>query len=558
VKINGSLIKLLIKAGVIITAGVVVSLAFWYPIQIAQRAHIQRVTRSAVQAVRSDIADKMRSQLLAQIQVAEMCGLDDTLSQRQWDLYSNVFIAHHPGYVALLMTDNAYHVRLSFSETASQPYVDTLFAPGGPLEETLRRDPEGREVLLTPALFIRNGKSGHGVVAPINRGGKHLGFVIAILDDHKLLDDALTYQRDQGYGLAVFEEHQELYKLPGDSTNSDARWGQDTDLSLSAITWHIRVWPQAILMREVEPHLPELALTTGAAIGLLLSATLLLAWAAYIEAQELVRARDQLEFRVQERTSELMALNKTLEMEVRERREAEQSLRDISGRLLQVKDEEQRRIARELHDGTAQLVGALAINLERLLETVAGGNTSKARTLLVQSTDLADRAAADLRTISHLLHPPILDDLGLQGALSWYSDGFSARSGIIVDLHVEPELGRFPREVELTLFRIVQEGLTNIYRHSGSSTADIGVWLNKDEVFLQISDRGRGIPSEKLIMRGNSRGIVGIGIAGMRERVRQMKGTLEIKSSGSGTCINVVLPTVTSPASEQDTNPNPR
>jgi signal transduction histidine kinase len=545
---------LLLKAGLTIAVSAAISFAFWYPLQRAQGAHIRRVTLFAVQAVRTDIADEIRSQLLAQIQLAQMCSLDETLSKREWDSYASLFMARHTGYVALLLTDSAYHVRLSFTEAAAKPYLDALFASTGPLEQTMGRDPDQRGVLLTPAFFLRNGKSGHGVVAPIHRSGNRRGFVIAILDDQMVLHDALADQGGQGYGIAVFEENRELYRLSSNNSANEERWGQDAEFTLSAITWHIRVWPQAILIGEVDPHLPELALTTGATIGMLLSSTIILAWMAFVMSQELGRARDQLEFRLQERTSELTSLNTTLETEVLERREAEQSLRDLSGRLLQVKDEEQRRIARELHDSTAQLVSALAINLERLFELVANGDISKARALLAQSSDLAERATADLRTISHLLHPPILDDLGLDGALPWYAEGFSSRSGITVKLDIEPELGRFPREVELTLFRILQEGLTNIYRHSGSSTANLAVFRGKDEVTLQISDQGRGIPPEILTSGGNSRGIVGIGIAGMRERVRQMKGTLDIRSDSNGTCIKVVLPIETPPPSERHAN----
>ena len=159
-----------------------------------------------------------------------------------------------------------------------------------------------------------------------------------------------------------------------------------------------------------------------------------------------------------------------------------------------------------------------------------------------------------LRTISYLLHPPILDDLGLDGALPWYTRGFSSRSGIAVHLDIQQELGRFPCEVELTLYRIVQEALTNVYRHSGSSTATLAVSRVDGEVTLIVSDRGRGIPSEVLAAAHNSGAIVGIGIAGMRERVRQMHGRLEIESEGNGTCLRVVLPIVSLAASEQDTN----
>ena len=549
-----SLSGLFLKAALIVAVAAAVSFALWYPIQKAQRAHIQRVTRFAVQVVRTHITDAIRSQLLAQIQVAELCGLEETLSKRKWDSYASLFVAHHPGYLALLITDNAYHIRLSFTEAGAQPYLDALYARAGPLEETLQEDPDGRDVLLTRAIILRNGMSGHGVVAPIGRGGNHRGFVIAVFDDQKVLDDALTDQDGQGYGLAIFEDDRELYRTPDDGSDNEKRWGEDEELRLSAITWHVRVWPEASLVGEVEPRLPSFALFAGAAIGMLLATTLILAWAAYVKAFELSRARDQLELRVQERTSELESLNTTLQAEVRDRTQAEESVRDLSGRLLQLRDEERQRIARELHDSTAQIVGALAINLERLLEVVANSDFSKARTLLFQSSDLAERATAELRTISYLLHPPILDDLGLDGALPWYTRGFSSRSGISVNLDVQPELGRFPREVELTLYRIVQEALTNVYRHSGSPTADLAVSRVNGELTLLISDHGRGIPSEILVSGHSSRGIVGIGIAGMRERVRQMHGRLEIESTRTGTCIRVVLPIVAVAASVQDTN----
>jgi len=354
--------------------------------------------------------------------------------------------------------------------------------------------------------------------------------------------------------LAILEDNQELYRLQRHHSDNEERWKQDAELSLSGTTWRIRVWPQAILLGEVEPRLPELALISGAMIGMLFSTTLILAWTAYLKSQELGRARDRLEFRVQERTAELESLNKTLEAEVRERSFAEQSLRHLTGRLLQMRDEEQRRLARELHDSTAQIVGALAINLERLQEAVAIGNSSKACALVAQSSDLAEQATADLRTISHLLHPPILDDLGLEGALPWYTGGFSNRSGISVRLEIQPDLGRLSEEIELTIFRIVQETLTNIYKHSGSSTAHITLFRERDELTLRICDHGRGFPSEIIASDGNSRATVGVGIAGMRERVRQMKGKLVIDSGVSGTCITVALPTVVTPGSEQDTN----
>jgi signal transduction histidine kinase len=533
---------LLFKAGVSIAASVTVALAFWYPLQRAHRAHIQRITQFAAHAVKSDIADEIRAQFLAQIQLAQLYGLEGSLFKQEWDSYAAIFVAHHPGYSALLLTNENLHVHFSFALAEAQPHLDTLFATDGPLQQTLREDHEKREAMLSPAFILRNGKSGHAVVAPIYHEGQHRGFLIAILDDREFLEDALNDQGGRGYGFAIVEDDQELYTLPNNDSDSEKRWAQDVELSLSGITWHIRVWPQAILLGEVEPRLPQLGLMTGAIIGMLFSTTVILAWTAYVKSQELSQARDQLEIRVQERTADLESLNKRLEAEVEERTFAEASLRDLSGHLLQLRDEEQRRLARDLHDSTAQIVGALAINLERLQEAVAHGNTSKVHALLAQSNDLAEQATADLRTISHLLHPPILDDLGLEGALPWYTVGFTNRSGIVVRLNMQDDLGRFPREIELTVFRILQESLANIYRHSGSPTAEIGVFRGDDQLTLRISDCGRGIPPGILTASGNSRAMLGVGITGMRERVRQMQGHLEIDSGAGGTCIIVVLP----------------
>jgi len=534
--------KPLLKAGVGIFASVAIALAFWYPLQRAHRAYIQRITEFAAQAVKSDIGDEIRAQFLAQIQLAQLYGLEGSLSKKEWDSYAAIFVAHHPGYSALLLTDEGLHVNSSFVLAEAQPQLDILFAPDGPLRRTLREDDQKREAMLSPAFILRNGASGHAVVSPVYHKGQLRGFLISILDDRLFLEDALKDQNSGGYGFAIFEDGQELYKLPNNDSDSEKRLGQDVELSLSGITWRIRVWPQSILLGAVEPRLPQFALVTGAIIGLLFSTTLLLAWTAHAKSRELGQARDELEFRVQERTAELKSVNKTLEAEVQDRTLAEASLRELSGRLLQLRDEEQRRIARELHDSTAQIVGALAINLERLQEAVADGDSSKVQTLLAQSNDLAELATTDLRTISHLLHPPILDDLGLEGALPWYTEGFTNRSGVLVRLSMPDDLGRFPQEIELTVFRILQESLTNVYRHSGSPTADIKVFLQNNELILRVSDCGRGIPDGVLTANRNSLAMLGIGITGMRERVRQMKGRLAIDSGTGGTCITLVLP----------------
>jgi signal transduction histidine kinase len=329
--------------------------------------------------------------------------------------------------------------------------------------------------------------------------------------------------------------------MHGSSVENEKNWAQEVEVRLSGATWRIRVWPEPKMLRDIGPDLSDVALLMGSLIGMLLFLTLDFARTSYSRLRELRRARDELEVRVAERTAELQLSNRTLATEIDERKAAQASLQELSARLLRLRDEEQRRIARELHDGTVQTLGALAIGLEKIQLLVPGGDSPRVSKLLAESGELVERVIAELRTISYLLHPPMLDDLGLEDVLPWYAAGFASRSGINVSVDVQTHFGRLAHEVELTLFRIVQEGLANIHRHSGSPTAEITLVRDAHQVTLRIADHGRGIPRGG-IEGGNGRVIIGVGIAGMRERVRQLSGSLEIESDAKGTLITATLP----------------
>lgn len=244
-----------------------------------------------------------------------------------------------------------------------------------------------------------------------------------------------------------------------------------------------------------------------------------------VEVTEQVAARTQLEARVKERTAEL--------------EEAEQRLRALNSRLLRAQDEERRRLARELHDSAGQLLVALSMNLVPLEQSLAKQNPELNK-LAASSVGLVDELSKELRTMSHLLHPPLLDEAGLKSALRWYVEGFADRSGIHVDLQLDPQLPRLPQEVETTIFRIVQESLTNIHRHSGSKNASLRIDQDAKNTRVEIRDEGKGISQFNSAKNMPSR--TGVGIQGMQERVRQLQGKFEIKSGQTGTAVIVTLP----------------
>lgn len=252
--------------------------------------------------------------------------------------------------------------------------------------------------------------------------------------------------------------------------------------------------------------------------------------------EERRKAHSDLERKIEERTDDLNRAN--------------ESLRELSGRLQQMRDEERRLIARELHDSVGQLLAALSMNLE-VVRQQAGKLDSVAARAINDNAAMVEQISSEVRTISHLLHPPLLDAAGLASALRWYVDGFSERSKINVTLDIPDEFVRFSDEMEIAIFRMVQECLTNIHRHSGGSSAAIRMRIHDHEVFVEVRDQGKGIPSQKQSEMRKS-GRTGVGFRGMRERLRQLGGTLDIRSDSSGTIVSATLPLTDRTSSSAD------
>jgi PAS domain S-box-containing protein len=241
--------------------------------------------------------------------------------------------------------------------------------------------------------------------------------------------------------------------------------------------------------------------------------------------EALEEARQELEARVDKRTAELQRVN--------------QELRELSSRLQQMQDEERRNFARGLHDSAGQFLAAIAMNLA-VVKSEAHKLSPDAAKRVEDNAEMVQQLTTEIRTISHLLHPPLLDEVGLSSALRWYVEGFAQRSNIAATLEIPEHLERFPADTEIAIFRAVQECLTNVHRHSGSRSCAVKVFQDKNNLTVEVRDQGKGISEEKRLRLTSSGG--GVGLRGMKERIHQLGGTLVITSSDDGTRVVVTLP----------------
>ncbi len=216
------------------------------------------------------------------------------------------------------------------------------------------------------------------------------------------------------------------------------------------------------------------------------------------------------------------------------------ALERLSQRLLTLQDEERRKIARDLHDVTGQTLAALKMAVAELERRL--GQDLNTAVVLREIDALAEQALQEIRTTSYLLHPPLLDEMGFNAAAEWYVEGFAKRSGISAKLDFETESKRLPIQVETALFRVLQESLTNVHRYSGSTEVKIRFQCEAENAVLEIADRGCGIPAELLQQIEDGCAGTGVGLAGMRERLRELNGKLEISSGRFGTSLRAIVP----------------
>jgi signal transduction histidine kinase len=537
--------------------GLLVTVAAWHVIRTHEQSEVRWVTTLAAQAIREKLVTDMEWQMLGLDRLA-MLWETASPAQELWTRNAELYIQHRPGCVAVqwLTPSREKGVLVTAGGTANT----RPFAFAGLPEALLEAASNGGVAMISAPETLSHGSRQWVIAYPVHARGQSRGFVVAIFDLEQTLKHLLGNVKDLGFSVGVSQPNQPEYVLPGTSRQHEEEWGTALDVPLSGTTWQLRVWPNSDVVNRIKSSLPEVALGVGSVVSLLLALSLYFAAAAALSSartrranealqreismregaqEELRRAHAELETRIERRTAELAIANTLLQKEVAEHRRAEEMLRELTGRLFHLQDQERRRLGRELHDGAVQNLVALALDVGMIRDAVPEEDIGT-KQLVNECVGLIQQSTSELRTVSYLLHPPYFDELGLTASLRDFVDGFATRSGIQVTLDIDANFGRLGYEVELAIYRVIQEALSNVHRHAESPTVTISLARDAQFVQLEVADAGRGIPPEILASEGA--GFAGVGIAGMRERIRGLGGRLEIESDGGGTRIQAVLP----------------
>jgi len=549
-----------------LAVGLLATVAAWHAVKAHEQTEMRRATTLAAQAIQRSLLTDVEWQMLGLDRLAMLWEAADP-AQTLWTRNAELYIQHRPGCVAVEWLTPSLEKRVLVAAGGRASPRALAFA--GLPRALLETVGNAKAPIVSAPEPLSDGSRQWVIAYPVYAEGQSRGFVVSFFDLEQSLGHIMGEVRDLGFSVGLLLPNQPEYLLPGTSRRHEQEWGTVVDVPLSGSTWQLRVWPNADVVNEVKSLLPEETLGIGCLVTLLLALSLYFAAEisrAYARTRranqalqveiglregaeaELRRAHAELELRVERRTTDLAAANALLQKEVTEHRRAEETLRELSGRLFQLQDQERRRLGRELHDGAVQNLVALAMDVGMIRDAVPAED-SDTRALVDESIELIQQSTSELRTISYLLHPPYFDELGLTASLRDFVEGFATRSGIQVALEIDPNFGRLRCEVELAIYRVIQEALSNVHRHAESPTATVSLARHVEFVQLEVADAGRGIPPEILASEGGR--FVGVGIAGMRERIRGLGGRLEIRSDGGGTRIQAVLP-VPVPSTSQD------
>ena len=549
---------------VVLALGLVGTVAAWHLLRTQERVQIRWATKLAADAIRNDLTESIEYQTYGLDRLALLWERADP-PQPLWTKNAELYIQHRPGCIAVEWL-NADGVKRVVVGARDRPVKDEPVLAEVP-KSLIENAAASKVPTISTPMSATDGSKQYALAYPVYVRGQLRGYVVTFFDFERSLDYILEDVKPLGYSIDLSQGEQHEYLLVGSSREHKQEWGTSAEVPVPGGTWKIRVWPGPNVLDRIKSRIPEVTLAIGSILSLLLALVVHLVITAGRKSEhirqineqltvevrtrtdaqkELSRAHSELEVRVQTRTAELASANVLLEREIEEHQRAKESLQKLTGQVFRLQDEERRRLARELHDGATQNLIALATNMARLQKRpVSGDHTAE---IMNDSARLIQESIRELRTTSHLLHPPLIDELGLAVPLRSFVNGFAVRSGIRVALTLDPLFQRLEHDAELAIFRIVQESLTNIHHHSHSQTASILLARESNQIRLEISDEGKGIPPE--VLDKIESGSAGVGIAGMRERVRLLGGHFEIQSGNSGTTVRMLLPVMEAKSSD--------
>ncbi len=540
-----------------LAVGLVATVAAWRAERAHEQSDMRWATTLASRAVREKLVTDVEWQMLGLDRLAMLWEAAEP-PQELWTRNAELYIQHRPGCVAVEWLTSSRETRVLVTRHGAINTRPLAFA--GRPDALLDAVSNTRVAMISEPQTLSDGSRQWVLAYPVYARGQSRGFVVTFFDLEQSLEHILGDVKNLGFSFGISQPNQPEYVLPGTSREHEQEWSTVVSAPLAGATWRLRVWPNPEVMNLARSNLPEVTEVVGLAVTLLLALSLYLGAnnalvygrarraneALQREAsvresvqEELRRTQAELEVRVDRRTADLGAANALLQREVTEHRQAEESLRDLTGRLFKLQDQERRRLGRELHDGAVQNLVALGMDVGMIRDALRAEDKAT-REIASECVGLIEQSTSELRTISYLLHPPYFDELGLTASLRDFVDGFAARSGIQVTLDIDPNFGRLRGDVELAIYRVVQEALSNVHRHAESRTATISLARHGELVQLEIGDAGRGMPPEILASEGAR--FAGVGLAGMRERIRGLGGRLEVQSDGGGTRIQAVLP----------------
>lgn len=486
------------------------AVALWHAEASQEESHAAGLLKLATDSIRADIIDDIGARMVDLGHIAKLWSPGSHARWQQLQTSSSQFTTRYPECLGVAWVSSSNDVEWVV-RPAEDVDLENMYFTHDAARQASEATRVTRATVVSQAIQHHNRKIVSFWV-PVYQAGELQGSLVGVFWAEPMLNAVLADSAGPDYSVAISDGAEPFYLLRADEWHRHAT--DQAQVSFPGTEWRVTVWRQHESAPAGQP-ISKVLLIAGLAFALMAGLIAHLARRAHLSADRLSEA------------------NQELRREVAARRRAEESLHVLSGRLMKVQDEERQSLARILHEGMAQKLFALSMNLKLSCKVLS---LSEPQGMLQQSIDLADECVCEMRALTHLLHPPSLDVLGLVAACETFVHGFMERSGIMVTMECADEPVRFPQDMEMALFRIVQESLTTVQRHGTATHASIRLAHDEGLVVLEIKS------DDQAAYSSDERTGTAMSVAAMRERLWQLGGELHVDSNGTGTVLRALLP----------------